>query len=63
MLNVSTTVLLIIILLVVLLGPFITIWGLNTLFPVLAIPYGFKTWLAVLVVKGFIATKITQDKK
>lgn len=26
--------------------PFITIWALNTLFPVLAIPYNLYTWLA-----------------
>jgi len=26
-------------------GPVATIWALNTLFPVLAIPYTFWTWL------------------
>jgi hypothetical protein len=31
-------------------GPFITIWALNTLFPVLAIPYTFETWAAVIVI-------------
>lgn len=30
-------------------GPLITIWALNTLFPVLAIPFTFWTWLAMLV--------------
>ena len=30
--------------------PFVLIWGLNTLFPVLAIPFTFWTWLAALVV-------------
>lgn len=30
-------------------GPFITIWALNTLFPILAIPYTFETWAAVIV--------------
>jgi hypothetical protein len=29
-------------------GPFVTIWSLNTLFPALAIPYTFSTWLAVI---------------
>lgn len=42
--------LLILILLVV--GPLITIWALNTLFPVLAIPYTFWTWLAMLVLNS-----------
>jgi predicted lysophospholipase L1 biosynthesis ABC-type transport system permease subunit len=30
--------------------PFVLIWGLNTLFPVLAIPFTFWTWLATLVI-------------
>jgi hypothetical protein len=30
--------------------PFVIIWGLNTLFPVLAIPFTFWTWLATLVI-------------
>lgn len=29
--------------------PLLTIWALNTLFPVLAIKYGFFQWLAVVV--------------
>ena len=29
-------------------GPFVTIWSLNTLFPALAIPYTFSTWIAVI---------------
>ena len=34
-------------------GPFLSIWALNTLFPALAIPYAFKTWLAILAF-GFL---------
>jgi hypothetical protein len=30
-------------------GPLAIIWSLNTLFPLLAIPYGFLQWLAVVV--------------
>lgn len=30
-------------------GPLAIIWALNTLFPILAIPYGFLQWLAVVV--------------
>ena len=33
-------------------GPLITIWALNTLFPVLAIPFTFWTWLAALCLGG-----------
>jgi hypothetical protein len=41
-------------------SPFVTIWCLNTLFPVLAIPYTFETWLAMLLVNtgtGFVRFK------
>jgi hypothetical protein len=33
-------------------GPLIGIWSLNTLFPVLAIPYTWQTWLAFLFLLG-----------
>jgi hypothetical protein len=29
--------------------PLATIWSLNTLFPILSIPYTFYSWLAVVV--------------
>lgn len=29
--------------------PLATLWALNTLFPVLSIPYTFYSWLAVIV--------------
>jgi hypothetical protein len=35
-------------------GPLLTIWALNTLFPVLAIPYTIKTWFATILVGMFI---------
>ena len=46
--------LLVLILLAVFLGPLVTIWSLNTLFPVLAIPYTVETWLATAVIAGII---------
>ena len=30
-------------------GPLAILWSLNTLFPVLAIPYNFYTWAAVVI--------------
>jgi hypothetical protein len=48
----KTTVLLILLVLTVIFGPLVTIWSLNTLFPVLAIPYSVETWLATVVVAG-----------
>jgi hypothetical protein len=37
---------------VVIVGPLAGIWSLNTLFPVLAIPYTWETWLAFLLIFG-----------
>lgn len=34
------------------LGPLLTIWSLNVLFPALAIPYSLETWFAVIVLGG-----------
>lgn len=43
--------------------PFLIIWSLNALFPVLAIPYTLKTWFAVIVVGGlFNVSKINRTK-
>jgi hypothetical protein len=42
---------------IIVFGPLITIWSLNTLFPVLAIPSNFATWFATLWVFGFFAIK------
>lgn len=33
-------------------GPIAGIWSLNTLFPVLAIPYTWQTWLSFLLLFG-----------
>jgi len=34
--------------------PIATIWSLNTLFPVLAIPLTFDTWVAAIVLGGVV---------
>ena len=38
--------------LLIVLAPIATIWSLNTLFPVLAIPYSFDTWASALILGG-----------
>ena len=55
---------LMVILLVVILGfgPLITIWSLNILFPVLAIPFTLQTWFATLWLFGFFAYKTSKGK-
>lgn len=47
----------------IIIGPIITIWALNTLFPVLVIPYTVETWLAVVVVGTLFKTNLTYKKK
>jgi len=47
-------------LLVIVFGPLLSIWALNTLFPVLAIPYSFETWCAVILLKGLLTTQIVK---
>jgi hypothetical protein len=42
-------VLITLLILMVVFGPLAIVWALNTLFPVVAIPYNFYTWLAVVV--------------
>ena len=51
------------VLLLIVIGPLITIWALNTLFPVLAIPYDIWTWLAVIVVGAFLRANVTVKRK
>lgn len=33
-------------------GPLLTIWSINVLFPALAIPYSLETWAAVIILGG-----------
>jgi hypothetical protein len=35
-------------------GPVLVIWALNTIFPVLVIPYTLETWAAVVLIGIFI---------
>ncbi len=37
---------------VIVFGPLLGIWSLNTLFPVLAIPYTWQTWAAFFLLFG-----------
>jgi len=48
------------IILVTIFGPLVSIWALNALFPLLAIPYTWETWLAVILLKGLITVQIKQ---
>lgn len=59
---IKLTIWLIILLVAVAIGPLVTIWTLNTLFPVLAIPYNFDTWVAALFLGGLLTTNVTSKK-
>jgi len=48
---------------IVILFPLISIWALNTLFPVLAIPMTFKTWLATIIVSALLRPAVSTQGK
>lgn len=39
-------------------GPLLVIWALNTLFPVVAIPYTVWTWLAALILGATVSPTV-----
>ena len=56
--NTKLILLTLVVILAVLFGPFLSIWALNTLFPVLAIPYTLETWVAVILIKGLLTAQV-----
>ena len=50
------------IIVVIAIGPLATIWAVNTLFPVVAIPYTLETWFAVVLLGAFIRSKVSLKK-
>ena len=40
-------------------GPWLVIWSLNTLFPLLAIEFTFWTWCAVVVMGTFFRANVS----
>ena len=47
----------------IIVGPLITIWSLNTLFPVLAISYNIWTWLATVFLFAAIRANVSAKRK
>ena len=39
-------------------GPIFVIWSLNTLFPVLAIPYTIETWVSVVILAWALKVRV-----
>ena len=46
--------LILLVIVLIIIGPFLTIWSLNTLFPVVNIPYSLDTWSAVILLGLFV---------
>ena len=44
-------------------GPWLVIWSLNTLFPLLAIEFTFWTWFAVVIMSTFFRANVTIKRK
>lgn len=50
------------VLFLVVVGPFLVIWAVNTLFPVVAIPYNIYTWAAVVILNAFFQVTVKIKK-
>lgn len=44
-------------------GPWLVIWALNTLFPVLAIEFTFWTWAAVIILGTFFRANVSVKRQ
>lgn len=58
----SIIAILVLAVLIVIFGPIATIWAVNTLFPMLAIPYNFYSWLAVVVLNLTLRSSVSFKK-
>ena len=56
---VKVTLAIALILVLLAIGPWLVIWSLNTLFPLLAIEFTFWTWCAVVVMGAFFRANVT----
>jgi len=43
-------------------GPILTIWAFNTLFPAVAVPYTWETWVSVLILGAFFRANVSVKK-
>jgi hypothetical protein len=51
-----------IVLTLIIVGPLTVIWSLNTLFPVLDIPYTLETWFSTIILGGVFKTTVKVNK-
>ena len=60
---VKVTLAIAIVVILLAIGPWLVIWSLNTLFPVLAIEFKFWTWCAVIIIGTFFRANVTVKRK
>jgi hypothetical protein len=60
---VKVTLAIALILVLLAIGPWLVIWSLNTLFPLLAIQFTFWTWCAVVIMGVFFRANVTVKRK
>lgn len=60
---VKITLAIAVIVLLAALGPWLVVWSLNTLFPVLAIEFTFWTWCAVIILGVFFRANVTVKRR
>ncbi len=54
--------LIVVVVVVIAIGPLVTIWALNTLFPSLAIAYTLETWVAVVIIGAALRANVSIKK-
>ena len=47
---------------VIAIGPLVTLWAFNTLFPALALAYSLETWVAVVIIGAFLRANVSIKK-
>ena len=60
--SIGLSFMLVLLVFLVLVGPLLTLWALNTLFPNLALAYSFTNWCAVVVLHSFFTTTVTNRR-
>ena len=60
---VKVTLAIVLILVLLAIGPWLVIWALNTLFPLLAIQFTFWTWAAVVIMGTFFRANVSVKRK
>lgn len=50
----NLTIVILVAIFIIVFSPLALIWALNILFPVLAIPYSFDTWLAMFMIQAVL---------